>query len=106
MPSLQRPNNLGKSSCIAIRLHENDLACHASFAKQLLRLSRFGKSESLRDQGGYFFLSKKFKQGDQIMSEPCRLHAFQPLNAVGNHPSSAWEDPSGRNVQPEYGNWT
>src|SRR5947209_17552353 len=51
--------------------------------------------------GLIFFLLKKVKQCDQILSKPCRFQAFKCLDAVGDHPLAAREKPAAGDVQPE-----
>jgi len=71
-----------------------------------VRVSRLGKRKSLRDQRLDLLLLKEVKQGDQILSKQCRFQPFEPLDAVGDHPFSAWEKPPTGNVQPENGDST
>jgi len=76
--------------------HEHDLAYHASFPEQLLRLSWLGKRKSLRDEWLDLFLLKEIEQGDQIRSKQCRFQPLERLDAVGDHPFPARENPSRR----------
>src|SRR5262245_57734079 len=85
---------------------EHDLACHASFLEQLVRVSCLGKRKSLRDDRRDLFLVKEVKQGDQILSKEFRFQPLERLDAVGNHPFPAWEKPAAGNVQPKDGGAT
>src|SRR5215831_1793833 len=81
--------------------HEHDLACHASLPEQLVRVSCLGKRHSLRDERLDLVLLQEVEQGEQILSKPCRSEPLQPLDAVGNHPFPAREQPAASNVHPE-----
>jgi len=86
--------------------HEDDLAYHASLREQLLRVSCLDKRKSLRDERLDLLLSKEVEQGDQILSKQFRFQPFEGLDAVGDHPFSAWEKPAAGDVQPEDGGAT
>src|SRR5262245_24000050 len=81
--------------------HEHDLARHASVPKPRLRAPGFGQRESSRDQRLDLPLIKEIEQGAQILSKPGRLQPLEPLDAVGDHPSPAREEPAASDVQPE-----
>src|SRR5262245_52398694 len=81
--------------------NEHDLARHASVPKHLLRLPGLRQRESLRDQRLDLPLFKEIEQCAQILSKPCRPQPFEPLDAVGDHPSPAREEPAASDVQPE-----
>src|SRR5205823_12138556 len=82
---------------------EHELACHASLPEQLVRVSCLGKRKSPRDDRLDLLLLKEVDQGDQILSKPYRFQPFEPLDAVGDHPSPAREKPAASDVQPEDG---
>jgi uncharacterized membrane protein YcjF (UPF0283 family) len=86
--------------------HKHDLACHASLAEQLVRVSSLSKRKSLRDERLDLLLLKELKEGDQILSKQRRFQPFERLDAVGDHPFPAWEKPVANNVQPENGGFT
>ena len=71
-----------------------------------MRLSCLGKGKSLRDERPDLLLLKEVKQGEQILSKPCRFQPFERLDAVGNHPSPAREKPAAGDVQPNSGEST
>ena len=79
--------------------YEHDLSYHASLPQQLVRLSGLPKRISACDQWLNLLLLKKVKQATQILSEPDWSQPFEPLDAVGNDPLSAWEKPSSSNIE-------
>ena len=83
--------------------HEHDFAGHASCAKQFVRLSCLAKWKSVGDERRDLMPLKQMEQGNQILSKHRRPQSFQPLNAVGDHPFSAREQPSSGNVEREDG---
>src|SRR5262249_43597765 len=83
--------------------HEYDLARHAPRPEQLVRASRLGKRKSLRDERLDPLLVKEVEQGGQILSKPGRSPPLQPLDAVGDHPSPARQQPAAGDVQREDG---
>ena len=84
-------------------MHEHHLACDTPLPEQLMRLSSLGKRKYPGDQWLDLLLLKEVEQGDQILSKPCRPQAFEPLDAVGDHPFPARDKPAASNVQPEDG---
>jgi hypothetical protein len=85
---------------------KHELADHPPLAQQLVRLSCSRKRKLLRDQRFDLVLLKEIEQNNQVLSKPCRSSPFEPLNTIGNHPSTAGKKPPGGNVQPEDGNLT
>ena len=53
--------------------HEHDLADHASFLEQLLRVPSLGERKPLRDDGLDLLLVKEVEKRDQILPEQRRL---------------------------------
>ena len=68
-----------------------------------MRTLCLGKGESLRDQRLDLFLLKEVKEGEQILSKQCRSQPFEPLDAVGDQPFPAREEPAASDVQPVNG---
>ena len=101
VPSFLRVCSLSFTGCA-----KHDLADDASCSEQLVRLSGFRKSKSLRNQGLDLLLVQEVEQGQQILSEPGRFQPFEPLDAVGDHTFSARKQPAAGNIQPENGNFT
>ena len=109
-----RDEGVGRNVTILIRLrrgyfalcsgslwHEDDLAGDAARSEQLLRASGLGKRKSPRHEWLDLLLPQEFEQGEQILAKPCRLQPFEPLDAVGDHPSPAREKPAASDVQAE-----
>ena len=65
---------------------QHDLADYTSLAKQLMCLSRFSKRKSPCDYRLDFLVLKKGKQSDQILPKLPRLHPFERLDAIRDHP--------------------
>src|SRR5262245_51302441 len=66
-----------------------------------MRASGLGQWQALRDERRDLVLLQEVKQGTQVLSKPGRSQPLQPLDAVGNHPFPAREQPAAGDVHPE-----
>jgi hypothetical protein len=81
--------------------HEYDLAGQASFAEQLVRVSRMVEREPLGDERLDLLLVEEVEQSNQVQPEPRGLEPLEPLDAVGNDPLATREEPASGDVPRE-----
>ncbi len=66
-----------------------------------MRVSGLGQRQALRDERRNLVLVQEVKQGEHILAKPGRSPPFEPLDAVGEHPFSAREQPAASDVHSE-----
>ena len=66
-----------------------------------MRVLCLDKRHALRDERRDLLLVQEVKQGEHILAKPGRVHPLQPLDAVGDHPFPAREQPAACDVHPE-----
>ena len=86
-----------------ILAHEHDFAGDASLAEQFVGVPCLGKRKSLRDERRDLVLVQKIEESDQVLSKHRRSQPHEGLDAIENHPFSAWEQPAGSDVHREDG---